>query len=357
MRSALSARIAASSLSVLTVAGLLAGPPAVAADPLPLHAAPTPLLWPRSGLEAVSATGPDDVWAVGYQGYQGIDWSVPGWGAGTIHVLPPKGAVVHWNGTSWQTYDPPGAGGDVVIQEVDAEARDNVWITGTIRPHDGSNTGRYLAHWDGTRWKQVATPDDGCGPLHPAADSTGAWFACSVGLVRWEDGRWTDQDTGAPDNCCIAVNEISVVSDESAWAAATWGLLHWDGRSWSKVPGYDDVQWGRVLAVSDTEVWATGSQRVDGSMKRIAVRWDGASWQDFPSPPTGERLIRTGDGAMWALQPTWGELYRLENGAWTKQALPVPGDGQVTGGTAVPGDPGLWLVGKTKNVPVVIHNR
>lgn len=248
--------------AVLALAGVTAapsaaaaGPAAAAAEPRPLKAAAAPWLWPRSGLEAVSATGPDDVWAAGYQGYQGIDWSVPGWGAGTVHVLPPKAMVARWNGSSWRTHDLPGTAGDAVAQEIDAASPDDVWVTGTLHPHDSAKTAPYVARWDGERWQQVETPPDGCWPRHPAADSTGAWFSCGTSLYRWQDGRWTEQDTGAPDNCCIGVDEISVLSDDSAWAATTWGLLHWDGRRWSEVPGYDGVMWMRVLAVSDTEIW------------------------------------------------------------------------------------------------------
>lgn len=353
MRRSLLLRVAAVGL---IGAGLLAGPPAAAAEPAPLKSAPTPWLWPRSGLEAVSATGPNDVWAVGYQGYQGIDWSVPGWGAGTIHVLPPKPVVVRWNGWSWKTYDPPGGGGDAVVLEVDAESPSNVWITGTLRPH-GREPAPYVARWDGTRWQQVPHPP-GCAPRAPAADSSGAWFACGNDLFRWQDGQWTKQETGRPDLCCVAVNEISVLSDDSAYAASTWGLLKWDGQTWSKVPGLGDAQWTGVLAVSDDEVWATGLRDTGGtSLERFMVRWDGQAWQEAPRTPSNETLVKTGDGTLWAVQPFWGELYRLDGSSWTKVTLPTPSDGQITGATAVPGSPTLWLIGKTPNVPVVINNR
>jgi hypothetical protein len=68
-------------------------------------------------------------------------------------------------------------------------------------------------------------------------------------------------------------------------------------------------------------------------------------------------MIKTGDGTLWGLQEYLGELYRLDGSSWTQVAPPTPSDGQVTGGTAVPGSPALWLVGKTPNVPVVINNR
>ncbi|KAB2339184.1 beta propeller repeat protein [Actinomadura rudentiformis] len=341
---------------VLAVASLFAGPSAFAAEPRELRGAATPWLWPRSGLEAVSATGPDDVWAAGYQGYQGIDWSVPGWGAGTIHVLPPKGAVVRWNGWSWKTYDLPGFGGDGVVREINAVAPDNVWVTGTLHPHDSSKLAPYVARWDGVTWHQVHKPESGCWPKKPAADSSGAWFACGGGLYRWENGQWSKQEVGAPNGCCMAVERISVVSDTSAWAASTWGILHWDGQRWTNVLKEEQTHWIDVLAVSDTDVWVKGRYSGGSAYTQVSRRWDGQTWRDVPHTPSNEQLIRTGDGNLWALQTYWGDLYRLDGDTWTEVTLPVPADGNVTGGTAIPGSPALWLVGKSKNVPIVINN-
>ncbi|TDC63727.1 hypothetical protein E1200_21665 [Actinomadura sp. GC306] len=355
MRPSLALRIAA---AALLGAGLAAGPatPAAAAEPAPLKAAPAPWLWPRSGLEAVSATGPDDVWAAGYQGYQGIDWSIPMFGAGTIHVLPPKPAVVRWNGSSWRTYDPPGAGGDAVLKEIKARTPSDVWATGVLRPH--GQAAPYLAHWNGTRWQQVQGPAGNCAPGDPAPDSTGAWFSCGGGLYRLQDGQWTVQDAGRPPGaCCVGVRDISVLSDDAAWAAATWGLLRWDGQTWSEVPGFDGAQFASVLAVSADEVWATGSRSTDGPIRDpFMVRWDGVSWQELPAPPHGERLVKTGDGTLWSTRDYFGRLYRLDGSSWTQVTQPTPADGRVTDGTAVPGTPALWLVGKTPNVPVVMNN-
>ncbi|TDB85162.1 hypothetical protein [Actinomadura sp. 7K534] len=358
MRSSLLLRIAAVGL---LGAGLVAGPStaASAAEPAPLQAASTPWLWPRSGLEAVSATGANDVWAVGYQGYQGIDWSVPLWGAGTIHVLPPKPAVVRWNGSSWRTYDPPGGGGDAVLQDVEARTPSDVWVTGTLRPHT-QQSAPYLAHWDGTRWQQVQGPDEWCAPRTPAADSTGAWFGCGNDLYRWQDGQWTLQETGRPPNaCCVAVTDISVVSDDNAWATATWGLLKWDGQTWSKVPDFDNgYRFTRVLAVSADEVWAVGLHNTGGlTSEQVMFRWDGQTWQEIPTPPGDEALFRTGDGTVWVLAGYWRHLHRLDGSSWTQVTVPKPDDGRITGGTGVPGSPELWLVGKTPNVPLVINNR
>ncbi|TDB85163.1 hypothetical protein [Actinomadura sp. 7K534] len=347
-------RIAA---AALLCTGLVAGPStAAAAEPAPLQPAATPWLWPRSGLEAVSATGPDDVWAVGYQGYQAIDYSIPGWPNGTVQILPPKAAVVRWNGSSWRTYDLPGTGGDAMLREIDARSPSDVWVLGTLHPNQRPVT--YLAHWDGTRWEQVETLTDERAPRTPAGDSTGAWFGCGNDLCRWQDGEWTIQETGRPpDACCVEVSEISVLSDDDAWAAAHWGLLHWDGRTWSKLPGSGEHRWLRVLAVSADEVWASGIRLTSPTgSERFLVRWDGHVWHEEPPPPGDLSLIKTGDGTMWGVERHQGGVHRLDGSSWTEVTVPKPDDGRISGGTAVPGSPALWLVGKTPNIPVVINN-
>ncbi|WP_030170235.1 WD40/YVTN/BNR-like repeat-containing protein [Spirillospora albida] len=359
MRPALRTRIAA----LAAAAGLLTAPaltavPAAADEPKAFAPSPAPLLWPRSGIEAVSATGPNDVWAAAYQGYQGIDWSIPMFGAGTIRVLPPKPAVVRWNGSSWRTYDLPGAGGDGVIDEISAGSPANVWVIGRIRPQSsGGDRAPYLARWDGTRWQEVQRPPGGCHLSDPAADATGAWFSCGGDVWRWQNGTWTEPETGGLGRF---VQEISLSPDGTVWAATASGLIRGDGGTWTRVPGFADVDWYRVLAVSATEVYATGWNRPPDSTVStpVAVRWDGRAWHDLPVPPSGERLIKTGDGTLWALDEfNWGGLHRLTGDTWTRVRLPVPAQSFISGGTAVPGTSALWVVGKTKDVPIVVTNR
>ncbi|RSN68089.1 hypothetical protein [Actinomadura sp. WAC 06369] len=349
--------LAAAVAAVLASAGLLAAP-AAAAGPPPLHASPTPLLWPRSGLETVSATGPNDVWAAGYQGYQGIDWSIPMLGAGTIDVLPPKAVVTRWNGMFWQNYDIPGTGGDAVVTDIDAGSPTNVWAVGALHAfQDIMKHEPFVARWDGSRWHNVPLPG-GCAPLDPEADATGAWLSCGKTVLRWQDGEWTRYDAGGHDGCCIGVTEISALPGGPAWAATTWGLVRWDGRAWSEIAELpQDVHWYRVTAVSDDEVWAAGTAPGgSGYRERVLYRWDGESWSEGPATPADGELIRTGDGTMWAVEGYWGGVHRFDGDAWTEVEVPVPDDGQITAATNVPGSPALWAVGKTRNVPVVLDN-
>ncbi|MBE1532802.1 hypothetical protein [Actinomadura algeriensis] len=348
------ASIAVAVATVLASGGLFAGP-AAAAEPPSLHASPTPLLWPRSGLESVSATGPDDVWAAGYQGYQGFWWAWEGLGGTYVHVLQPKAVVTRWNGTSWQTHDLPGTGGDARAERIEAGAPGNVWVQGTLHPHHVFNgTAHYIARWDGARWRQVSLPSTDCRPRLEDADASGAWFDCSGDVFRWEGGTWTRYDTD-PEGQSTGVSAISSLSAGSAWAATTENLLRWDGSRWSPAPGLPEGgYWYDVLAVSATEVWAAGLAPGDGGRKQVVYRWDGAVWhEEAPRPSDGDDLYRAGDGTMWTHNRWTGELHRLDGGTWTPVDVPLPDDGEVNGVTTVPGAPTLWAVGETGDVPLV----
>ncbi|MQY07297.1 ligand-binding sensor domain-containing protein [Actinomadura macrotermitis] len=323
--------------------------------------APAPFFWPRSGLEAVSASGPADVWASGYQGYQGIDWSIPGFGAGTVHVLPPKAAVSRWDGRSWKNYDLPDFGGDGVVSDIAAGSPSNVWAVGRLRPNSSNDSAAYLAHFDGTAWKKVTMPET-CLPTTPVADPAGdgLWVGCWQQTYRYQDGKWTQHDAGAPpDRCCIGVHEISVAPDRSAWAGTTWGLRRWTGSAWAKV---EEVEKGviveQVLAIAADDVYIAGSKYTDASGQNPMFRhWDGRTWQDLKAEGGYGKLLHSSDGAVWKFIPNrWGGLYRLDGDSWTQVTVPVPSDGYLTDVASVPGSPVLWAVGKTKNVPVVARN-
>lgn len=95
-----------------------------------------------SELASVSADGPGDAWAVGYQdssnGYTGAP------------------LVEHWNGSTWAAVTPPSAGsfdaGKATLGAVYAASPSDVWAG--VRAV-GNIHGNVLMHWDGTSWASV----------------------------------------------------------------------------------------------------------------------------------------------------------------------------------------------------------
>ncbi|MFL6073167.1 MAG: hypothetical protein ACJ73S_07180 [Mycobacteriales bacterium] len=106
---------------------------------------PAPDLGSAGGvLNGVAAVAPDDVWAVGH-----LDGSGP---AGLSQTL-----VLRWNGDSWKRVDSlsPGPGGNELLS-VAAAGRDDIWCAGfTGAPGPDTSTQALLLRYDGVAWQAV----------------------------------------------------------------------------------------------------------------------------------------------------------------------------------------------------------
>jgi hypothetical protein len=136
----------------------------------------------------ISATGPDDVWAVGL--------------TDVGHSLP---FTAHWDGTAWttttQAFDD---GDDRALTGVTAIAPNDVWAVGYHRTHtqSGYHTGEFVEHWDGTQW----SVDDGAN-LKPDA---------SLGGVD-----------------ALGPNDVFAVGGFSRHRQGRALAQHWDGAAWT----------------------------------------------------------------------------------------------------------------------------
>ena len=101
-------------------------------------------------LYAVSAAGPDDVWAVGRYGN------------------PTKTLTEHWNGVRWTIAPSPSPGrvedgkADGVLVGVAVVSPRDAWAVGSYVSGPGARKPLALAlHWNGNSWRQVAVPHYG----------------------------------------------------------------------------------------------------------------------------------------------------------------------------------------------------
>jgi hypothetical protein len=159
-------------------------------------------------LHAVDATGPADAWAVG----SGSDDN----GSGAPVAL-------RWNGSTWRSMPPPGAGA-TALSAVEALTPTDVWAAGYARSGtDGDQP--YVARFDGTSWRRVATPTISGG------------------------GRLTD---------IVALSATNIVAVGTV-GTGTSLVLHWDGSAWTReaVPGA--VNLNGAAAAGPDRFWAVGS--------------------------------------------------------------------------------------------------
>ncbi|MFB4309187.1 hypothetical protein [Actinomadura sp. GTD37] len=295
--------------TAVLVAGLAA--PAQAAERPWRTSGPPGGLWPESGLTEVTASGPQDIWAAGFEGHSCVDWSWPGMGAGS--VCSSNAVVRKWNGSSWENRNPPGVW-NLEIQDIDASAPGNVWVS-------ASKAGQaYLARWDGSAWTQIALPES-CKTatyLQLEAVDGGVW-AVNGCLARWRNGSWTTYDMDAYLHRVHAVSDTDVWADGSGLGPFGPAIAHWDGAQWSD----GDVPDGYNALLTA----GPGGVLVSGQGKTELMLRGGGAWRAIPVPPSAYLGYRFGDdGSLWTgsdpAQPG-ALLYRFDGQAWQSSPMPA----------------------------------
>jgi hypothetical protein len=158
-----------------------------------------------------------------------------------------KPLILHWNGTTWKQVASPGPGDSGFLNGVGATSAANAWAVGTY--DDGTADQTLTLRWNGTAWKQVASPNP-AGPAHinvlwgvTATSASNAW---AVG----------DYDNGSAQNTLI---------------------LQWNGTTWAQVPspspGDSSNTLQGVAATSASNAWATGdAANSSGPDQALALR-------------------------------------------------------------------------------------
>jgi hypothetical protein len=218
---------------------------------------PNPGTW-NNELYAVSAAGPNEVWAVGeYDPSPSADDNT-------------KTLTMRWNGTAWATVASPNGneasynslrGVKAIV--VDAE---NVWAVGYYGVTDGSQT--LTLHWNGGAWSIVSSAN-GPGRFNQllSVDATNPNDIWAVG--------YNNPDPGG------AGNYIHTL------------VTHWDGTSWSQVASPNPVTgasnyFDGVTAISANDAWAVGYHCTAATgpcnARTFTAHWDGSQWTEVASP-------------------------------------------------------------------------
>lgn len=240
-----------------------------------------------SRLNAVTASGPDDVYAYGQyfdetmdrtlvEHWDGSTWSLvdtppgPGETAGEFYGATQSGAgdvwvvgymdtaddrlpiVEHFDGAAWTVVETPDLPGEALLFSVSARTPSDMWavgVTGTslTDPHT------LTEHWNGRTWSQVASPDGAGHSSRLYAVATPAH-----GDV-WAVGTFTDHRRAEP------LTE------------------HWDGAGWSVIDTGIAFPKGASLnaidATSAGDVRAAGSRTIGNKVHSLTEHWDGATWK------------------------------------------------------------------------------
>ena len=235
-----------------------------------------------SVLTGVSATGPDDVWAVGW-------YSTTGPNA--------QNMTMHWDGTQWRLVSSPTAGTNSRFNAVVAISASDVWAVG----YSGASTYQALAiHWNGTAWSVVWTTNVGTGSnalnAVAALASNDVW---AVGYdesllqtltLHWDGSSWGVVSSPSVGTDGSVLTDVTAIAPDEVWAVGYSGsyfsafltlTMHWDGSAWNIVASPDpssDNQLSGVASLAAGDVWAAGFDS-DGTLgNTLTEHWDGTTW-------------------------------------------------------------------------------
>jgi hypothetical protein len=158
-------------------------------------------------LAAVDATGPADVWAVGSA-------------TGDIQSVPLTPLALRWNGTSWAPMSLPTTG-RAALAGVDARTPSDVWAVGSTTSAD--STQPYVARFDGSAWRRVATPTIAGGGELTDVVALSSSMVVAVGrsngaplVLRWNGSSWARETT--PTSSDPRVTSAAAAGPNAVWA-------------------------------------------------------------------------------------------------------------------------------------------
>ena len=241
-----------------------------------------------NGLEGISATGPKDIWAVG-------------WIFGNC-------LIEHNNGTKWAGVPCPYTGLESQLNAVSARTTSDAWAVGWV--NSGSNQLAFSEHWNGQKWTEVKpAPVKGLFVQFSSVLDLGANDALAVGDYETKSGTTYTQHEMAE---------------------------RWNGRAWQRVsvPAFSGASTLQgVSGGTSADVTAVGSVTVGGKSVPLIERWTGTKFVQVTQP------VKSGDlAAVAVLSKTsayatgsvgsGGTLVEHYNGTkWTQVSTPSPADG------------------------------
>lgn len=250
-----------------------------------------------NGLEGVSATGPSDVWAVGW--------------------LVSNCLIEHYNGQKWAAVKCPYKGVLSQLNGVDARTAADAWAVGYVTPN--SNQLGLSEHWNGHNWTQVTT-----------AKVSGLFVTLNSVLVL------------APDSV-LAVGSYETKSHGTYVRHEL--AEHWNGTAWQRVgvPSFSTASY--LMSVSGSTsagVIAVGAVSAGGHSVPLIESWNGTKFVQVKQPVSSGDLGgvtvlgRTGAYAAGETGSGTTLVEHYDGKQWTQVPTPNPSDGGYLSSIAAP---------------------
>jgi len=329
-------------------------------------------------LYAVTAASGSDVWAVGFQ-LMGM-WQT---------------LIMHWDGQAWSVVSSPNPGTqNNHLYGVDAASANDVWAVGYFSGSSGYRSS-LIAHWDGTEWRVVPSPD-----IEPYSNelygvsvisSSDAWATGYFILPETFSNRALTQhytspcntptptSTGTPPTATRTrtatrtgtTGTTSTPTPTNPQATATTTATRTPipacGLAWRNFnsPTHDMVSatLSSVAAISANDIWALGYSGSPVSPMTFTMHWNGTQWNVVPSPNVGLRRNMLMSVAAISSTDVWAVGYYDFNAdknrtltmhwngtQWSVVASPNTGENDALHSVAAR-DGTVWAVGNSNTYP------
>jgi RHS repeat-associated protein len=225
--------------------------------------------------------------------------------------------IEKWNGSAWSksSYSNPSGATESRLNAVACRTTTECRAVGSYV--DASKVTHLLTMaWNGTTWSTVSAPEPTGATLSrlsgiscPATTDCEAvgTYTDSAGVektlaLRWNGSAWSVATTGNPVGTGARLNAVSCTSTSDCRAVGTYVTtgganrsfaMAWNGTAWSLVSspvpaGATASQLLGVSCVSTSLCHAVGSYTESGTVKTLAITWNGTAWSVTASPnPAG----------------------------------------------------------------------
>jgi hypothetical protein len=231
-------------------------------------------------ITAVTASGPDNAWAVGNF------WDAKG---------RPHGQLLHWDGSRWRLVSYPDQRVHLISAAYALTATD-AWFSVY-----GSGNGELL-HWSNGRWSAMSLPANlqnidvisdrniwAVGGMLPHCDGgPGDSRGCTV-TSHWNGSAWTSYPLGAfegvrfgasssSDVWAVGDSFVRVIRDSPSFVPY---VFHWTGSAWKRtgLALHRTSWWSSIVALSPRDVYVAESTMAHRNA--CAMRWNGSRWTPF----------------------------------------------------------------------------
>ena len=278
---------------------------------------------------------------------------------------------------------------------VTAISANDAWAVGSeivSVSNDGNTALTLTAHWNGTGWKAVASPNAAASQSYlvavTAVSARDVWAVGSYAssssfqtlIEHWNGRKWSIVPSPNPSSFNDTLVAVTAISANDVWAVGQYNdtsnhvlalIEHWNGRTWSVVsgpaPGPGSARFFSVAAVSASDVWVVGSYQPTRRVlpvQTLTEHWNGTTWQVVASPDAANStadslssVTRVPDSrTLWAVGSDnlgFGEpLLEYWNGnSWSivPNSIPSSRGGSSLSSLVALSANNVWAVGTTSN--------